>query len=259
VVAEAQEHYDYELRGGKRYPIMEEVLEVDEETGEYRVVEQPKLLWPELRMKTMQMSDEESERQFLEALRSSGVPISIKTRMTNLPVDLDEEIERTQEEQVQLAVAEQETRKRTYLALRAEGLPIPDDLRKDFEPKASNAQQDTEGAGMPGMDMGVRVPLLGVDPTTGTPTLAPTPDDMLDTPADDSSTAAPMPVDPLDPLGLSNLIPLPRNNALGPEESDEQRKNMPKKPASLAERFENPRHLGMRRKLDRTKPLDEQE
>jgi hypothetical protein len=26
VVAEAQEHYDYEERGGKRYPIMEEIL-----------------------------------------------------------------------------------------------------------------------------------------------------------------------------------------------------------------------------------------
>ena len=52
VVAEAQEHYDYEERGGIKYPIMEEILIVDEETGEHRIVEQPKLLVPEVQFKT---------------------------------------------------------------------------------------------------------------------------------------------------------------------------------------------------------------
>ena len=58
IVAEAQEHYDYDERGGKRYIKMEEVLEIDEETGEERIVEQPKLLIPELHFKTMNLSDE---------------------------------------------------------------------------------------------------------------------------------------------------------------------------------------------------------
>ena len=48
IVAEAQEHYDYEERAGRRFVTMEEVLEVDEETGERRIVEQPKLLVPDL-------------------------------------------------------------------------------------------------------------------------------------------------------------------------------------------------------------------
>ena len=47
IVAEAQEHFDYEVRQGKRYLITEEIYEVDEESGEERVVEQPKLLIPE--------------------------------------------------------------------------------------------------------------------------------------------------------------------------------------------------------------------
>src|SRR5262245_63298502 len=79
VVAEAQEHYDYDERNGKRYVKMEEILEIDEETGEERIVEQPKLLIPELKMKTMNIKDEESEREFYESLRAAGVPISMKT------------------------------------------------------------------------------------------------------------------------------------------------------------------------------------
>jgi hypothetical protein len=116
VVAEAQEHYDYEERNGKRYVKMEEILEVDEETGEERIVEQPKLLVPDLKMKTMNIKDEEAAREFLESLRAAGMPISMKTRLVNVPIDFDEEIEKSKDEQVQLAVKEQETRKETYLA-----------------------------------------------------------------------------------------------------------------------------------------------
>jgi hypothetical protein len=252
VVAEAQEHYDYELRGGKRYPVMEEVLVVDEETGEDRIIEQPKLLWPELRMKTMQMKDEESQRQFVEALVLSGVPISIKTRLTNTDIDLEEETERRQDEIVQEAVAEQETRKRTYLALRASGLPIPQDLLDDFRPMASNAGEGgpPEGAGTPAPSSDPPIPMLGVDPVTGLPNIAPGPEDML---------GAGEEGDPTMGEESGGVIPLPRNQILQnpnvPPESNEARKDMPK----AAKRFQDPRHIGLRRfsGKNRETPLDE--
>ena len=233
VVAEAQEHFDYEVRNGKRYPIMEEVLEVDEETGEQRIVEQPKLLVPELRIKAMTMSDEQDQRQFYEALRASGVPISMKSRMINVPLDLDDEIETTRNEQIDLAIAAQETRKQMYLRLKAGGYPIPDDLLKDFEAKAQ----------MPAAE--VVDPAAPVDPATGQP--VPASQVNLGMDAVDPNTAALAPTEierqrALREQSGSNVVPLTRNKALQPPpegrtrppESDEARASMPK-PASKVE------------------------
>jgi hypothetical protein len=198
VVAEAQEHYDYESRGGKRYPIMEEVLVVDEESGEQRIVEQPKLLVPEMRIRAMNMRDENSYRQFIEAVRNSGVPISMKTRLINVPVDLDDEIEQVREEQIQVAVDAQVTRKETYEALVREGLPVPDDLLRDFGPTAgADAAEDQ------------RLPDMIQNPAD-TEALTPTFDQTFST----------------DPR-RRNVQTLPRNRAR-PEESDEMRADMPK-------------------------------
>lgn len=218
IVAEAQEHYDYDERGGKRYVKMEEVLEVDEETGEERIVEQPKLLVPDLNMKTMNVADEEGQRQFYEALRATGVPISMKTRMWNIPIDLEDEVEASKDEAVQLAVAEQETRKATFLALRAARLPIPQDLRDDFQPMAANAEPGQPGT--PG-----RTPTLGTDPTGLTPNLVPTGEDLAEG-AEDGGVPAPgmpaMGVDPAQETGAGD------DPAQRPEESDEMRADMPK-------------------------------
>lgn len=222
VVAEAQEHYDYEERGGKRYPIMEEVLEVDEETGEQRIVEQPKLLVPELHIRAMTMRDESDQRQFFEALRASGVPISMKSRLVNVPLDLDDEIERTRVEQVAQAVEAQQTRKETFMALESKGLPIPDDLENDFRAKAIGAKDDKAEEKV--------IPTIGTTDPASTQALAPTPaetaqvanDPSVVTPA--TSAGAPAP-------GGATVIPLPTNRALErtrPPESDEQRAGMPK-------------------------------
>lgn len=198
VVAEAQEHYDYETVGGKRYPIMEEVLVVDEESGEQRIVEQPKLLVPEMRIRAMNMRDENSYRQFIEAVRNSGVPISMKTRLVNVPVDLDDEIEQVREEQVQVAVDAQVTRKETYNALVREGLPVPDDLLRDFGPQAGVDAADEQK--LPNMN----------EPAADTEALTPTFDPL---PGEDPAQR--------------NVMTLPRNRAR-PEESDEMRADMPK-------------------------------
>lgn len=214
VVAEAQEHYDYEERNGKRYVKMEEILEIDEESGEERIVEQPKLLIPELKFRTLNLKDEEGERQFYESLRAAGVPISMKTRLVNVPIEFDDEIEQSKDEAVRLAVAEQETRKEVFLALRNAGLPIPDDLSRDFQPVA--AQGLTPAAS------GARVPLFGIDTNLSVPTLAPAGADFA-LPADGGVETPGQPTDPVDPYAPPDGIQSDR-----PAESDEMRADMPK-------------------------------
>jgi hypothetical protein len=216
IVAEAQEHFDYDVRNGKRYVKMEEVLERDEETGEDRIIQQPKLLVPELEFDTLNLSDEAQERQFIEALTATGVPIPQERRILGTGLDFEEMIEQKKQEQVRLAVAEQETRKETYEALRDAGLPIPDDLRKDFEPRALNAPEESPS------DM--VIPTMGTSDAP-TPALAPSEDDLAegeDEGADQTSAQIiPMPL----------AAQAPEEGDQRPPESDEARATMPK-PAS---------------------------
>jgi hypothetical protein len=174
VVAEAQEHYDFEERNGKRYPVMEEVLVFDEETGEPRIEEQPKLLIPDVKYRTMNMRNESVERNFLEALRASGIPISMKTRLMNLPIELEDEIETLEEEQVDQAVRAAELQKATFEALRDQGLPIPADLDELFRPKATVAGEGESQV----YDEQLRLPAIGLDEAAPTTALAPTFEDL---------------------------------------------------------------------------------
>jgi hypothetical protein len=227
IVAEAQEHYDYEVRQGRRYLVTEEIYEVDEETGEERIVEQPKLLVPDLEFKTLNISDEEDERQFVETLAAAGVPVPYRARLTTTGIDFDEAIEERSQEDVALAVAEQETRKKTFQALQRAGLPIAADLAQDFSPKA--IQPGNEPAlGMDGQDALLNP--LGLAPTD-LPALAPTQDD-LDQDTGIEDTNAP-PSDQGDGYGPGGEGDYPGR----PEESDEERDGMPtsnQRAASLA-------------------------
>lgn len=229
VVAEAQEHYDYEVRGGKRYPIMEEVLEVDEETGEQRIVEQPKLLVPDLNMKAMNLKDEQTERDFLEQLRASGVPISQKRRLVNIDLDLDSETEAVAEEQVEQAVEAQRVRRATYLRLKAEGLPIPQDLRDDFEARAQTGGGETAKTPAEQAEQAPsRPPMLGLD-EQDTSALAPTEEVMATPPGEPLGTPA-GPGGTISEDGSAQVIPLPSNRLVQrtrPPESDEMRAGMP--------------------------------
>ena len=49
VIAEAQGHYDYDLKGGVRVPIYREIVETDPETGEEYIRKVPKLLIPDVK------------------------------------------------------------------------------------------------------------------------------------------------------------------------------------------------------------------
>jgi hypothetical protein len=259
VVAEAQQHYDYTEANGHKMPLMEEVLEIDEESGEERIVEQPKLLVPDVHIKTMNMQNEKDMRQFIEALQQQGVPISMKTRLINIPIDLAEEYEQVREEVVQQKVEAQKTRRETYEALKAQNLPIPEELREDFEPRVA---QDQTGQATPDIGIGL-MDQPEVQLMTGLPKA-------------DAEDDGPPPSPPALPPGQEelpdNVIPLAR-----PPESDEMRKQMPK-PMSMKVNIPDvetgafkekeitptlingPRHVGMRRyaNIDKDKPLDEQ-
>jgi hypothetical protein len=230
IVAEAQEHFDYDVRNGKRYVKMEEILEIDEESGEQRIVEQPKLLVPELSFTTMSLQDENQERQFLEALASSGVPVPIKKRIMGTGMDFEEMVEESISERTRLAVAEQETRKEQYKGLRDQGLPITEDLLTDFRPKAANA--GAPGSPQAQAEEAAAVPSLGM--AQDYPVLAPTPDEVNGAGEDEQDpNAMPVPGVPGATPQMGQVIMMPpQEPAKRPPESDEQRAGMPK-PAAL--------------------------
>lgn len=132
IVAEAQQHWAYERRGDARIPIMEEVLTYDEDGNEV-IVEKNKLMFPELRMKVLDLRDEATQRQFLQALKQQGVPIPDQDIAMGMHYDFEEALARTEEETIQKTIAQQEAKVKTYDILTAKGLPIPQDLRQEIE------------------------------------------------------------------------------------------------------------------------------
>lgn len=146
VIAEAQEHYDYELKGGIRRPIYREVVEEDPETGEQRIVRRPKLLIPEINFASLNLRDESTERQFIAQLKQMGVPISDKTLAVNLPANFDEEIQRQTEEMVKKQIAEAESMAKVQKICDEKGIPYPawlvNSLNQTLVLRQSKAQTD---------------------------------------------------------------------------------------------------------------------
>jgi len=172
IVAEAQRHFAYERRGDQRIPIMEEVLDYDE-NGQEIIVEKNKLLIPELRMKVLDLRDEATQRQFLQALRQQGVPIPDQDIAMGMHYDFDEALGRTQEEMIQKTVAQQEAKVKTYDILAAKGLPIPPDLKAEVEGQGIGAPAPGEETELrvtpPGVGEGIVMP----PPPGGTPAIGP--------------------------------------------------------------------------------------
>lgn len=173
VVAEAQEHFDYEKRGDTRIPIKEEVLEYDPETGEEVIVEKKKLMIPELRMKVLDLRDEATQRQFLQSLKQQGVPIPDEDIAMGMHYIFEEALARSQEEMIQKTVTQQEAKVKTYDILMARGLPVPPDLKAEVE--GMSAPQ--EGLNEPGIGLGGDVPrgesIMMPPPPGGTPAIGP--------------------------------------------------------------------------------------
>jgi hypothetical protein len=156
VVAEAQGHYDYEMKGTKRIPIMEEVVVIDEETGEIRynewdeplLEEREKLLVPDLDFATLDLRDEATERQFLQTLRQMGVPLSDDRLMVGVNFEPQDEVDRMNEELKNKTISQQQAKFDTYNALTAKGLPVPPDLKAEVE-SVLGVPQPPEAAGAP--------------------------------------------------------------------------------------------------------------
>lgn len=145
IVAEKQEHFAYEKRGDTRIPIFEEVLVYDEE-GEPKIEKRNKLLVPDVRFKTLDLRDEATQRNFLQAIKQQGVPIPDQDLAMGMNYDFHEALEKTEEELIAKTVAQQEAKLKAYDILVAKGLPVPPDLLMEMQ-NAGIAPPSPAGAG----------------------------------------------------------------------------------------------------------------
>lgn len=128
VIAEAQGHYDYDLKGGVRVPIYREIVETDPETGEEYIKRVPKLLIPEIHFSTLNLRDEAQERAFISQLKAMGVPVSDKTLAVNIDMQFDQELEKQAEESVAKLMATAQAMKKVQDLCDAQNLPYPPEL-----------------------------------------------------------------------------------------------------------------------------------
>ncbi|MBU6232381.1 hypothetical protein KGP36_07140 [Patescibacteria group bacterium] len=173
VVAEAQEHFAYERRGQTRIPIMEEVVEYDEE-GNPHIVERHKLLYPTPNFQTLDVRDEATQRMWLMSLRSMGVPISDQRLMVGVEFKFEDTLDELYEETIQKTVAQQMAKLQVYKILRAQGLTIPPQLQMEMEGGGGGgggAPGGMEGppGGHGGPGMGAGAPPGGVGTTVMPP------------------------------------------------------------------------------------------
>lgn len=148
VVAEANGHYDYYMKGDKRIDIMERVVEYDD-AGVATVKEVPKLLVPDLEFPSFDLRDEATERQFLQTLRTMGVPIPNDVLAVGIPdYDNDEWSRRAVDDLIEGTVNQQAGKVQVYKILWTKGYPIPADLKAEVE--AALTGTPSPAGGMPG-------------------------------------------------------------------------------------------------------------
>jgi hypothetical protein len=151
VVAEAQQHWDYELKGQTRVPIFETVVEFDEE-GEKQYIRKHKLLLPDLNFATFDLRDEATERQYLQMLRMAGLPIPDGKFMIGISWKDQDYISEYNREIERKTISQQRAKMDTYIALVIQGLPVPMDLKAEVESVLMGGTGPTgaPGGGAPG-------------------------------------------------------------------------------------------------------------
>jgi hypothetical protein len=127
VIAEAQGHFDYDLKGGLRVPIYREVV-VDEGTEDERIVKVPKLLIPEVKFASLNLRDEATERAFIAQLKAMGVPVSDKMMAVNIPMEFEQELERQSDEAVAKMIATAQAMRKAQIICDQQNLPYPAEL-----------------------------------------------------------------------------------------------------------------------------------
>lgn len=131
VIAEAQGHYDYDLKGGRRIPIYREIVDIDEETGKEYIRKVPQLIVNDpgfVKFSTLNLRDEAQERAFISQLKGMGVPVSDKTLAVNIDMEFDQELERQADESVQKLMATAQAMKKVQDLCDAQNLPYPPEL-----------------------------------------------------------------------------------------------------------------------------------
>jgi hypothetical protein len=128
VIAEAQGHFDYDLKGGVRVPIYREIVETDPETGEKYIRKVPKLLIPDVKFSTLNLRDESQERAFIAQLKAMGVPVSDKTMSVNIDMEFEQELERQSDESVNKLMATAQTMRKVQVLCDQQDLPYPPEL-----------------------------------------------------------------------------------------------------------------------------------
>lgn len=206
VVAERQGHFEFEKRGGQRYPIYETALMLDEETGEEYIEERPKLAIPEVSFRTMNLRDEMTERQFLMSLRQSGIPISDESLMMNIPFEFEEEVLKLEREKADKVIAELNYQKRLFTSMYLNRLPIPPEYYQAYIQFLSGIQ-------------GVALASNGTDITSASPT--PNLFPMMQPTQGDINNAM-----MVEQMAAEEMLEMPMYR---PEISDEQRGGEPKK------------------------------
>jgi hypothetical protein len=248
IIAEAQEHYDYELKGGRRIPLYREVV-IEEENGEKHIERMPKLLYPEVHFATLNLRDEATERQFFMTLKGAGVPVSDKFLAVNVNIDFEQELEREAQETVDKAMAKAQAWKVVQDKCDLEGLPYPEELvahlnatltlrqglaaTKQQEDMAKMADQQAKAAS-PAGQMGA---MPGTSPMAGAPGNAPGggappdgagPDDMSSQAAPPQGSGPSGGMDPEAPQGGGDPSADPARNRSRPPESDEMSGGAPR-------------------------------
>lgn len=199
VIAEAQGHYDYEVKGGVRVPIMQEIVQENPETGERYIEEAPKLLIPDVVFPTINLRDEQTERAFLNDLKSAGVPLSDQAFSATVRVDFDEEMEKKSEEDIKKYVGQAQSMVKARRVIEEAGLPMPPELAGYFIQAQEAQLQEMMNAAVPEQMAAQAAAESGSAPEEG-----------QEAPESQQSTEQ-----------------LPRNQAR-PEESDEMRGNAPR-------------------------------
>lgn len=227
VIAEAHEHYDYEKKGQTRVPLYEEVVVEDPEAKDgFRIERRRKLLIPDMDMAVLDMRDEATERQFLQTLRSMGVPIADEHMMVGVGFDFKETLDRLEQEMIMKTVSSQEAKMESYKILKAKGLPVPPNLQAEID--AMNAAEMGGMGGPPGAEGGLMPPppAAGGGPIT----MPGAPDDLLGPGGMGGATpmGGPPPAGPLSP----DMGPVP-------EISNERRPGLTyNRESSTSEKFE---------------------
>jgi len=229
---------------------------VDEETGEEYIEERPKLAIPEVSFRTMNLRDEKVERDFITQLAEHGFPVSLRSQAVNIPIDFKEELEQRTEEKILTTMAEQEFKVQLFERLKSKQWPVPVELQEEYRAwlsgdldgskalqaqkadEAESKKQDSQQPGQPGQakegdDKGqdnsgkssLAVPDLSAP--TPTPNIAPT--DQTSVPGISGKGDGDSSSESKDDKDDSSK---PKST---PDESQEQRKNMPRKAGHLAE------------------------